>query len=138
MPLNIPRTLRNQTVRQIVRVSIGGNRIRVVFSNEYGSKPLMIDAAQIALAGAGAAITADSDRALSFGGDPSVTVPPGAPVVSDPVDLKVAPLSSVAVNLFLPEQTPLTTVHWEGESKRPSSRRKATSLGMRTSRPTPR
>ena len=114
MPLNIPRALRNQTVRQIVRVSIGGNRIRVVFSNEYGSKPLMIDAAQIALAGAGAAITADSDRALSFGGDPSVTVPPGAPVVSDPVDLKVAPLSSVAVSLFLPEQTPLTTVHWEG------------------------
>ena len=62
----------------------------------------------------GRPIVAGSDRALSFGGNPSVTIPPGAPVISDPVDLTVAPLGSVAVSLFLPEQTPLTTFHWEG------------------------
>jgi lysophospholipase L1-like esterase len=113
-PINVPRALRNQTVRQIASVSIGGNRVRVVLSNEYGSKPLVIGAAHVALAGSGAAIVAGSDRALSFDGHPSVTIPPGAPVISDPVDLAVAPLSDVAVSLFLPDQTPLTTFHWEG------------------------
>ncbi len=113
-PINIPRALRNQTVRQIAAVSIGGNRVRVVLSNEYGSRPLVIGAAHVALAGSGAATVAGSDHALSFDGHPSVTIPPGAPVISDPVDLTVAPLSKVAVSLFLPEQTPLTTFHWEG------------------------
>jgi lysophospholipase L1-like esterase len=95
-------------------VSIGGDRVRVVLSNEYGSTPLVIGAAHVALAGSGSAIVAGSDRALSFDGHPSVTIPPGAPVISDPVDLTVAPLSNVAVSLFLPQQTPLTTFHWEG------------------------
>ena len=113
-PINIPRSLRNQTVRQIAAVSIGGKKVRVVLSNEYGSKPLVIGAAHIALAGSGAAIVPGSDRALSFDGHPSVTIPPGAPVISDPVDLTVEPLSNVAVSLFLPKITPLTTFHWEG------------------------
>ena len=113
-PVNIPRSLRNQTVRQIARVSIGGNRVRVVLSNEYGSRPLLIGAAHVALASSGATIVAGSDHALSFDGHPSVTIPPGAPVISDPVDLTVPPLSNVAVSLFLPEQTALTTFHWEG------------------------
>ena len=83
-------------------------------ANGYGSKPLVIGSAHVALAGSGAAIVAGSDRALSFDGHPSVTIPPGAPVISDPVDLTVAPLSNLAVSLFLPDQTPLTTFHWEG------------------------
>jgi lysophospholipase L1-like esterase len=113
-PINVPRALRNQTVRQIAAISIGGNRVRIELSNEYGSKPLVIGAAHVALAASGSAIVAGSDRALSFDGQPSVTIPPGAPVISDPVDLTVAPLSNVAVSLFLPDQTPLTTFHWEG------------------------
>jgi hypothetical protein len=64
-------------------------------------------AAHIAIAGSGSSIVDGSDRALSFDGKPSVTIPPGAPVLSDPVDLTVAPLGSVAVSVFLPEQTPL-------------------------------
>jgi lysophospholipase L1-like esterase len=113
-PINIPRALRNQTVREVAAISIGGKKVRVVLSNEYGSKPLVIGAAHIALAGSGATIVPGSDRALSFDGHPSVTIPPGAPVISDPVDLTVEPLSNVAVSLFLPEITPLTTFHWEG------------------------
>jgi len=89
-PINVPRALRNQTVRQIAAVSIGGNRVRVVLSNEYGSKPLVIGAAHVALAGSGAAIVPGSDRALSFDGHSSVTIPPGAPVISDPVELATA------------------------------------------------
>jgi lysophospholipase L1-like esterase len=113
-PVPIPRSLRNQTIRQVARVSLGGNRVRVELSNEYGTQPLVIGAAHVALAGDGVAIRPGSDRPLTFGGEPSVTVPPGAPVLSDPVDLAVEPLGSVAVSLFLPEVTPATTWHNEG------------------------
>jgi lysophospholipase L1-like esterase len=113
-PITVPRALRNQTVRQIARVSLGGDRVRVEISNEYGEHPLVIGAAHVALAGERSAIVEGSDRALTFGGQPSVTVPPGAPVLSDPVDLEVPDLGSVAVSLFLPEITPTSTFHWEG------------------------
>lgn len=113
-PVAIPRALRDQTIRQVARVSVGGSRVRVEFSNEYGTRPLLIGAAHVALAGEGVAIAAGSDRALTFGGRPSVTVPPGAPILSDPVDLAVPPLGSLAVSLFLPEITPTTTWHNEG------------------------
>ena len=113
-PVGIPRSLRNQTLRQIARVSLGGDQVRVVISNEYGDRPLVIGAAHVALAGEGNAIVPGSDRALTFSGNPSATIPPGAPMVSDPVDLTVAPLGEVAVSLFLPEITPTTTWHNEG------------------------
>jgi lysophospholipase L1-like esterase len=114
VPIGVPRAVRNQTVRQIAALSIGGKRLRVVLSNEYGTKPLVVGAAHIALAGSGSSIVDGSDHALNFDGKPTVTIPPGAPVISDPVDLTVAPLGSVAVSVFLPDQTPLTTIHWEG------------------------
>jgi lysophospholipase L1-like esterase len=113
-PVGIPRALRDQTLRQVARVSLGGDQIRVVISNEYGDRPLVIGSAHVALAGDGVAIVPGSDRALTFGGSPSVTIPPGAPMISDPVDLTVAPLGSVAVSLYLPEITPTTTWHNEG------------------------
>ena len=113
-PVGIPRSLRNQTLRQIARVSLGGDQVRVVISNEYGDRPLVIGAAHVALAGEGNAIVPGSDRPLTFSGSPSATIPPGAPMVSDPVDLTVAPLGEVAVSLFLPEITPTTTWHNEG------------------------
>ena len=110
-PVGIPRTLRNQTVRHVARISLGGSRVRVEFSNEYGSQPLVIGGAHVALAGEKGAIAPGSDRVLTFSGRPSITVPPGAPVWSDPVDLAVPALGSVAVSLFLPEVTPATTWH---------------------------
>jgi lysophospholipase L1-like esterase len=110
-PIKYPRTLWNQTVRQVARVSIGGARVRVVLSNEYGSRPLTVGAAHLALAGKSAAITPGSDRVLTFGGQRTAIIPPGAPLLSDPVDLKVAPLSSLSVSVFLPDATPLSTWH---------------------------
>lgn len=113
-PVDIPRALRDQTLRQVARVSLGGSRVRVELSNEYGDRPLAIGAARVALAGQGAGIRPGSDRALTFGGRPSVVVPPGAPVLSDPVELAVPALASVAVSLYLPEITPTATWHNEG------------------------
>ena len=102
----------NQTVRMVVRPTIGGDRVRIRFSNEFGSTALRIGAAHVAISSKASAIVSDSDRALTFGGRPSVTIPPGAPVISDPVDLKMPPLREVAVSVYLPEKSPASTVHF--------------------------
>jgi lysophospholipase L1-like esterase len=111
--VKVPRNLWAQTVRQVAQVSIGGRHVRVVFSNEYGPWPLKIGAAQIALSDKASAIVAGSGKPLTFGGQTSIVIPPGAPAISDPVDLSVAPLSSVVVSLFLPDVTPVNTFHWD-------------------------
>ncbi|HEY0199134.1 MAG TPA: SGNH/GDSL hydrolase family protein [Rhodanobacter sp.] len=87
--------------------------MRVVLSNEYGTKPLFIGAAHLALAGESTAIVNGSDRTLTFGGQSSVMIPPGAPMISDPVELDVAPLSHLAVSMYLPQPTPPATFHWD-------------------------
>lgn len=98
----------NQTLRQIVHTSIGGSRVRVVLSNRYGTAPLIIGAAHIALRDKDASIQPASARALTFGGGSTFTVPSGAVVYSDPVNLTVPPVSDVAVDLFLPGDTNTT------------------------------
>jgi len=111
VPVGIPRSLRNQTIRQIARVSLGGDRVRIELSNVYGKQPTLIGAAHVALVGNGVAAAPGSDRALTFSGRPFVVIPPGAEVLSDPVELSVAPFTSLAISLFLPEITPTTTWH---------------------------
>ncbi|WP_244487685.1 MULTISPECIES: SGNH/GDSL hydrolase family protein [unclassified Aureimonas] len=110
-PVGIPRAIRDQTLRQVARVSLGGRQVRVRFSNLYGTQPLHIGAAHVAISAGGAAINAGSDRVLTFGGKPSITIPPGAPAVSDPVDLDVPALASLAVSTYLPDVSPTTTWH---------------------------
>jgi lysophospholipase L1-like esterase len=112
-PVKVPRNLWGQTVRQMATVSIGGKQIRVVLSNEYGDRPLKIGAAQVALADKGSAIAAGTGKPLTFGGSPSIVIPPGAPAMSDPVDLAVPALGTVAVSFFVPDVTPVTTFHWD-------------------------
>ncbi len=101
----------NQTVRMIVHVSLGGNRIRVELSNAFGMHSLTIGSAHVGIQQKGDAIEPGSDRALTFGGSPSVTIPPGAPEFSDPVDLRVAPLSNLVVSIYLPQKTEPATYH---------------------------
>jgi len=113
LPTNVPYHLWNQTVRQAARVSIGGRRVRVLLSNEYGTRPLRIGVARIAGSSPDGRIVAASDRPLTFGGKTSVTIPPGAPMLSDPVELEVKALGDVTVSLYLPEPTPPSTFHWD-------------------------
>jgi lysophospholipase L1-like esterase len=110
----LPPRFANQTLRQIVRISAGGDQLRVRLSNEYGTTPLAIGAAHVALAGAGPTIDPASNRPLTFGGRQSVTIPPGAPVLSDAVDLRATPLASLAISFYLPNQTEVTTAHPTG------------------------
>jgi lysophospholipase L1-like esterase len=98
--------LSNHTLRMIPRVSLGGSRVRVRISNAYGVRPLAIGAAFVGLRSAGPALVPGSNRRLTFGGDPSATIAAGALIVSDPVELAVAPLSDLAVSVHLPEDLP--------------------------------
>ena len=95
----------NQTLRQIVHVGIGGSKVRVVFSNRYGTAPITIGAAHLALRDKGASIQAASGRPLAFSGQSTFTIPPGAIVQSDPVDLKVPDMADLAIDLYLPGDT---------------------------------
>jgi lysophospholipase L1-like esterase len=114
VPTGLASSLWNQTLRQNARVSIAGARVRVVLSNEYGKIPLKIGEAHVALAAQGGNIQAASDHAVTFGGNPSIIIPVGAPAISDPIDLAVAPLQQLSVSLFFPEVAPMTTMHWDG------------------------
>jgi lysophospholipase L1-like esterase len=95
----------DQTIRQIARVSAGGGRVRVVLSNTFGTAPLRIGAAQVALRDKGPSIVAGSNRVLTFGGLAQPAVPPGALLVSDPVDLAVPDFGDVVIDLYLPDDT---------------------------------
>lgn len=107
----VPYTFANWTVRQVVRISLGGDTLRVRFSNEYGSAPLVIGAVRIALSAGGGAVVAGSSRAVTFGGAPSVTVPSYAPVLSDPVILHAPGRSDLAISMWLPDSTTAATGH---------------------------
>lgn len=115
-PTNVPPVLADQTVRQVLRIGLGGRRLRLVLSNDYGREPLAIGAVRVALAGTASAIAPGSDRAVLFDGKPRATVPPGAPLVSDPVDLGVAPLARLSVSVWLPGRAATATFHWDGRA----------------------
>ena len=105
------QSFRNQTLRLIVHTSAGGMKARIKISNTYGDQPLVIGGAHLARRTDCAEIDPASDRALKFGGQPTTTIPARSIVVSDPVDLDVAPLSDLAISLFLPNATGATTNH---------------------------
>jgi lysophospholipase L1-like esterase len=104
----------NQTIRQIVRLSAGGDRVRVRLTNKYGAKPLAIGDARIALAGPSGDVDPRTVRPLTFNGRTAAVIPVGAPLLSDQIDLPVPPLSSVSISLYLPGETGACTCHPTG------------------------
>jgi len=104
-------SLNDQTIRMVVRTSIGGQSLRVQFSNAYGTTPLSIGAAHVGLRSKDSAIVAGSDRALTFNGRPSIKVPPGASILSDAVALTVPKLSDLAISVYTPGDTGPATRH---------------------------
>jgi lysophospholipase L1-like esterase len=96
----------NHTLRMIARVSVGGSTLRVRISNACGTRPLAIGAACVGLRSTGPAVVPGGNRQLTFGGETSATIAAGALIVSDPVELAVAPLSDLAVSVHLPGDLP--------------------------------
>jgi lysophospholipase L1-like esterase len=105
------KTYHNQTLRLIVHTSAGGKKVRIRISNIFGEEPLLIRSAHIGRRSSGADVDPNSDRPLMFKGQRSAMVSARSMVVSDPVDLEVAPLSDIAISLFFPNATQATTVH---------------------------
>jgi lysophospholipase L1-like esterase len=101
----------NQTLREIVHLSIGGPAVRVRFSNFFGTQALDIGSAHLALRTSESSILPSSDRALTFGGTPGVSIPPNAFVLSDPVQLAVPAESDLAISIFLPRAATAAGIH---------------------------
>lgn len=104
-------TLYDQTLRMIVRTSIGGDNVRIRVSNEYGDRPLVIGAAHIAVRATGASIDETTDRTLTFGGHPALKLRPGGVAFSDPVALRVPAQRDLAISLHLADSARLSTRH---------------------------
>jgi lysophospholipase L1-like esterase len=98
IPPTAPRVLEDQTVRQTVHLSVGGDQLRIRLTNEFGDTPLRIGEVRVA------------GRRVTFGGRTAVTVPAGAPIVSDPVELRVVGGTNLVISIYLPERTPVTTL----------------------------
>ncbi|MET9251452.1 SGNH/GDSL hydrolase family protein [Nonomuraea sp. NPDC003709] len=103
--------LADVTLRQVVRISGGGRRVRIRFTNEFGTAPFTIGAAQVGLAVPGGGVRPGSERVLTFSGASAVTVPAGAPILSDPVDLPLPALAKLSISLYLPGRVETCTCH---------------------------
>jgi len=98
-----------QTIRMTVRTALGGDQVRIRLSNHFGTEALIIGEAHVALHDHGPAIVPGTDRTLSFSGRASVSIPPGGYIISDPVPLQVSPLGHLAITVYVPETTGMTT-----------------------------
>ena len=94
--------LGERTLRQIVRLSAGGQQLRIRLANTFGEAPIVVGAASVALPDHDEVIDQASARGLTFSGLPGVTIPAGAIVLSDPVELSVPNLTELAVGLYFP------------------------------------
>ena len=112
-PQNTPPKpgLSRNTLRQIVRVSIGGDSLRMRFSNEFSTSPVTLTAVHFALSAGGSAIDPNTDITLKFDGNPQVTMKPGAAVTSDPFRFELKPRSDVTITIYFGDTSPDVTGH---------------------------
>ncbi|HEY0685088.1 MAG TPA: SGNH/GDSL hydrolase family protein [Steroidobacter sp.] len=108
------RSFDNQTVRQIVPISVGGTKVRVRLSNEYGEAPLIIGSASVAVPASGSAIVPNSYRPLRFRGQTSVVIPRGAVALSDPIQMQVPTNSQLAISVYVAQDTGMAAYHPNG------------------------
>jgi lysophospholipase L1-like esterase len=106
-----PQSFADQTVRMVVRASVGGRRVRLTLSNALGLGAVRVGAVHVALRERDSAIVAGSDRRVTFSGRQAVTLHPGALVVSDAVELSVPALAELAISVYLPTETGDVTTH---------------------------
>jgi lysophospholipase L1-like esterase len=99
------------TVRQVVHVSLGGKRIRVRFSNAFGTAPVVLTTAHIALSSGADTFRKETDRELKFERQSAVSIPAGALIVSDPLDFDLPPLADVTISIHVQEAPWTVTCH---------------------------
>ena len=112
-PHNLPPApgLSNNTLRQVVCVSIGGSRLRIRFSNEFSSQPVTLQAVQIAVSKGNGAIDPATITNLTFNGAAGVTMAPGGAALSDPFAFALQPRMELAITIYFGQTSPDVTGH---------------------------
>jgi lysophospholipase L1-like esterase len=110
-PMSGTTSFSNQTVRNIIYTSVGGNRLRIQLSNTFGSTPLTVGDVSVGVVLDGAQLVPGTSHAVTFSGQRSVTIAAGSQVLSDPVAMRVRPLEELAVSVYLPSATGPATNH---------------------------
>ncbi len=105
----------NQTLREIVHVSLGGKSVRVRVSNVFGKESVTLGGVHVAVADKDAAIEAGTDHALTFNGRASVMIPANAILFSDPVSLELKADSNLAISVFVPGTPMGAGIHYSAE-----------------------
>jgi len=105
----------DQTVRDIIFASVGGNTIRLQLTNAFGRSPLQVGRVTVAVTGPGAGVVPGNIHPVSFGGNASVRIPAGEEVLSDPVGMQVSALQELTVSIYLPGRTGVATVHSDAQ-----------------------
>jgi lysophospholipase L1-like esterase len=131
---------KDQTLRQVVHTSIGSDLVRIRVSNVFGTGPLEIGAAHIALRSTASGIVAASDRKLTFSGRSTIVIPANAIMISDPVALDVPPMTDVVISMYFPNSANgAAAVHYSasqtnyigaGDQTAAATIRSATSVGF--------
>lgn len=103
--------LTDQTVRNVVFLSTGGNAVRIRLSNAFGTQAMQVGHASVAVAASGASAEPGTVHDLTFGGQQAVTLAAGGDALSDPVSLRVAALSTLLVSVYVPGPTGPITNH---------------------------
>jgi lysophospholipase L1-like esterase len=103
--------LSNNTLRQIVRVSIGGNRLRLRLSNEFSTGSVVVHAVHIAVSQGRGSIDSTTDRAVFFNGMAEFTIAPGSAVTSDSLVFSLKPRVDLAVTIYYGDTSSDITGH---------------------------
>ena len=111
---NIPDQISNQTIKQISQISLGGEAVRLVFTNQYGDQPLYIDKTTVGLI-KGQSLKSKSAYPVYFSGKLKAQILPGKQLISDPIQLPVPDHSQLMVNTFIEKPTTFKTFHWDAK-----------------------
>jgi lysophospholipase L1-like esterase len=103
--------LSNNTLRQIVHVSLGGDSLQMRFSNEFSTSPVTMNSVHIAVSAGSGTIDTTTDREIFFNGNPDVTMYPGAAIISDPFQFDLQPLSDIVITIYFGNTSPDVTGH---------------------------
>jgi lysophospholipase L1-like esterase len=103
--------LSNNTLRQLVHVSLGGDSLQMRFSNEFSTSPVTMNSVHIAVSAGSGTIDTTTDREIFFNGNPDVTMYPGAAVISDPFQFDLQPLSDIVITIYFGNTSPDVTGH---------------------------
>lgn len=113
-PTNIPDQISNQTIKQISQISLGGEAIRLVFTNQYGDQPLYIDKTTVGLV-KGQSLKSKNAYPVYFSGKLKAQILPGKQLISDPIQLPVPDHAQLMVNSFIQKPTTFKTFHWDAK-----------------------